>query len=373
VVLHPRPSLFPSIHWLDQMASFRKLVFIFTLGSFICTGSAAPLRARPRDLPPPAVTPTPLTLKAQQDSFSFDLATTLVLATSTVQPLATVPANCATYNSLKSECPTYFEAVNVTYDDCGDPWTICRCSTANMTMATAVERLGRVPVGLRRYVGTVLVSPDVQTHAYTLTSGEIHMFGDTAVDTWVHEAAHALDWSTGAPISGTPGWLGAIANDTCVPDTYSATSAGEDFAQMTVLKVYSMIHNHSLPQGWSSDCMSHQLDYMKGLPVFFPPELFGTCASLGGPDPYSRHSTPPPTTPTRVQPDYPAEVQPNLPVNSKLAVPTDGTPTSTVMPSTTGTPNTTSTTKNNAASSAYVTNVKLVLFAGGTLAGWFLW
>ncbi|GLB44739.1 putative expressed protein [Lyophyllum shimeji] len=343
------------------MAFLQKLVFLLTLLScLVGLGSAAPLRARPRDPPPPAITPVPLRLTAQQDSFNFDLSTTLVLPTSTMQPLQTVPPHCAMYNSLQSECPTSFEAVNVTYDDCGDAWTVCRCSTANMTMDTAVERLGRIPVGLRRYVATVVVAPDTQTHAYTLTSGDIHMFGDTQVDSWVHEAGHAYDWATGSPLSGTPEWQKAIDSDTCVPDTYSATSAGEDFAQMTVMKVYSLIHENSLPEGWSLDCMSHQMDYMNGLPVFNKAELFGNTCAIAGSDPSSRHSTPPPVTPTRVQPDFPAQVQPNSPLKSGLAAVEDKgekTPTN----------------KDSAALSTYITDVKSVLFAGGAVLGWLMW
>ncbi|KAG6877957.1 hypothetical protein C0993_001575 [Termitomyces sp. T159_Od127] len=204
------------------MASFLlKLVFLF---SFVSSLLAAPLRFRPRDAPAPAVEPVPLKLSAQQDSFDFDLADTLVLPNSILDTLQTVPASCAAY---ASECTSGYQAVNVTYDDCSDAWTICRCSTANMTMDTVVERLGRVPVGLRRYVATVIVSPDVETHAYTLTSGDIHMFGDTQVDTWVHEAAHAYDWASGTPFSQSAEWAEAVGNDTCVPDTYSATDVAE--------------------------------------------------------------------------------------------------------------------------------------------------
>lgn len=175
------------------MASFQKLVFLSALLlSSIILGDAAPLKARQRrstagDSTSAAVA---LTLKAQQDSFTFDLSSSLVVPSSTLKTLDTVPASCAMYNSLQSECPTFFVASNVTYNDCGDSWTICRCSTANMTMDTVVDRLGRVPVGLRRYIATVLVVPDVTTHAYTLTSGDIHLFGDAAMDTWLHEVSH---------------------------------------------------------------------------------------------------------------------------------------------------------------------------------------
>jgi hypothetical protein len=40
---------------------------------------------------------------------------------------------------------------------------------------------------LRRYVATVALLEAPATRAYTLVSGDIHMFGDPQMDTWVHE------------------------------------------------------------------------------------------------------------------------------------------------------------------------------------------
>lgn len=171
------------------MASFTKLVFFAAcISSLFTNGTAAPLLMR-RDA---AASTTPLTLKAQQDNYAFDLSTSLNPVASTIVTLETVPANCALYNSLGNECPTYFVASNVTFDDCSDAFTICQCSNANMSLSTAVDRLGRVPVGLRRYVATVALLEGNATRAYTLTSGDIHIFGDPQVDTWVHEVSRPM-------------------------------------------------------------------------------------------------------------------------------------------------------------------------------------
>jgi hypothetical protein len=78
-------------------------------------------------------------------------------------------------------------AVNITYDDCFDSWTLCHCSSANTTLDDSVARLGKVPVGLRKYIATTLVFPADDAHAYTLTNGDIYFFGDLDTDTWVHE------------------------------------------------------------------------------------------------------------------------------------------------------------------------------------------
>lgn len=174
------------------MASFTKLVF---LSALLSLGSAAPLRAlrRRQTEPAPETSPSPwsvpLTIQAQHESFGFDLGSSLNAPSYTVTPVSTIPSNCETYNALHSECPTAFEAFDVTYGDCGDAWTVCRCNPANMTMDTVADRLGRVPVGLRRYVATVVVLPDNTNHGYTLTTGDIHMFGDMAENTWIHEVS----------------------------------------------------------------------------------------------------------------------------------------------------------------------------------------
>jgi len=162
-----------------------KLVFLFLV--IFSQVNGAPVKFRPTRQASVA-DPTPLTLRPQQDSFDFSLASTLVSPSSTLTTLPVVPPSCVPYNSGDGgECPTYFVASNVTYDDCGDAWTVCMCSSANITIDKAVEDLGKVPIGLRRYIATVLVLPGNTTHAYTLTNGDIHLFGMPEVDTWVHE------------------------------------------------------------------------------------------------------------------------------------------------------------------------------------------
>jgi hypothetical protein len=127
-----------------------------------------------------------LSQTAELPGLTFNLTTPR--PADTVQPLATVPASCAQYTGAGNECPTTMSAVNVTYADCGTAWTLCRCASANITLDASVDFLAHVPVGLRRFVGTVMVMPDTFAHAYTFpTSGEIHFFGICSQRTWVHE------------------------------------------------------------------------------------------------------------------------------------------------------------------------------------------
>lgn len=135
------------------------------------------------------LTTTPLTnLTPQQPNFdSFNISGALYSPISSYSSLSSLPPTCSMYNVLEGECPTYMMAVNVTYDDCDDTWTLCHCTSANMSLDDAIERLGKVPVGLRKYIATTVILPGEETHAYSLTNGDLHMFGDCSMETWLHE------------------------------------------------------------------------------------------------------------------------------------------------------------------------------------------
>lgn len=100
--------------------------------------------------------------------------------------LDTIPSNCAAYTGSGQECEVEMQAFNVVLGDCGTSWTLCRCTNANIGLEEAIDHLARVPIGLRRNVGTVMIMPDTSTHAYTLAT-DIHFFGVCSQRTWIHE------------------------------------------------------------------------------------------------------------------------------------------------------------------------------------------
>ncbi|KAJ7615342.1 hypothetical protein FB45DRAFT_801789 [Roridomyces roridus] len=240
-----------------------------------------------------------LTLHSQATSFStFDLANDLTPAKSTLSSLAVVPAACADYQGPSSECTTgNMSATAVTFEDCGSAFTVCRCSDADMSMTDGIDRLARVPVGLRRFVGSVmLMNGHGQTDAYTnLSTGDIHMFGVTQMDTWVHEATHSFDYAVpSAAQSNSAAWESALTDDSCASDDYSLTNRAEDFAQLSVLKVYMLLHSGVLPQPFKSACMENQLAFISSLPVYSDTtSLFGNTCEIPDGAQGVRHSTPP--------------------------------------------------------------------------------
>ncbi|KAF5320659.1 hypothetical protein D9758_018217 [Tetrapyrgos nigripes] len=266
-------------------------------------GSAA--ATQPISLAP---NPTSLALTPQETAFAFDLGNNLVSVSSYVKPLD-LPTPCAAYTipGDNLECPPIpgsnspngsMTAYSVFFDDCGAAFIVCRCDNANMSLDTIRDRLSRVPVGLRQYLASVVVLPGDEARAYTLRSGDVHIFGDAGVNIWVHESMHAYDFTILVPhhpLSDYSVWKRAIQADSCVPDDYSATNAVEDFAQMGVIKMYTLANNGALPEGMQAECMSNQLKFMDGVPLFNTTTLFGnTCFADYGDNFGSKHSVPPP-------------------------------------------------------------------------------
>ncbi|KAJ7107038.1 hypothetical protein C8R44DRAFT_885709 [Mycena epipterygia] len=259
---------------------------------------------------PPLMT---LTLTPQEPGFTFDLYSALPPASSTLTALSTLPGDCTPYVGPRQECTTNMTTMNVYFEDCGDQFVMCRCMDVTMSMGTVVDHLGRVPVGLQRYMGVVVVLEDTELHAYTLTNGNIH-FCDCAMDMWVHEATHLFDFATPSPHSGIPGWAEAIANDSCVPENYSLTnrieacgasdfrfihvpiftSTCQDFVQMNIIKTYTLLYDRHLPPGFRTDCMAHQLDFFGTLPLYNALALFGNMCHIVDRLLGMRHDTPPP-------------------------------------------------------------------------------
>ncbi|KAJ7863359.1 hypothetical protein B0H13DRAFT_2671433 [Mycena leptocephala] len=262
----------------------RWLIIIYTLFLFFSSSVALLLDAVQDSLPP-------LTLRPQQPNFSFDLTSALPPAYITLsQDYDPPPPSC----NATSECSAGMTVLSVYFEDCGDPFTVCRCGDATMSMDTVLDRLGRVPVGLRRYMGVMVVLAGTEPHAFTLTNGDIHLFGDCAMDTWVHEMMHAYDFAGRTVLSSSSDWAAALRADSCVPDNYSLTNQVEDFAQVGVIKTYMVFYGGQLPPGFTADCMENQLQFMDAVvPLFRPDLLFGNTCDIVDGGPAARHTASP--------------------------------------------------------------------------------
>lgn len=101
-----------------------------------------------------------------------------------------VPDSCA----KDKACKATMEVWSMTFEDCGDPWTLCRCSTATSAAVDVLEAVSRIPVAVRRLVGTFLVFDDPTTpsnHAWTMNGQDISIFNQPRYMAYLHEVIHA--------------------------------------------------------------------------------------------------------------------------------------------------------------------------------------
>ncbi|KAK0219221.1 hypothetical protein IW262DRAFT_1462873 [Armillaria fumosa] len=193
-----------------------------------------------------------LNLTAQASGLKFDIPD-LIRPPSTTVSLPSIPSSCTKYTGSNKEC------------------------TANITLDDATDALARVPVGLPRHVGTVMVMPGSSAHAYTYTNnGEIHFFGvqPANLDTRVYACC-----------------LGSTGDKCCQRERI--TNLAEDLAQMSVVKVYSLLNNDTLPPGFTTDCMSNQWAFLDSLPLYNPETLFGGSCSFEPDNAKAQHNIAP--------------------------------------------------------------------------------
>ncbi|KAH8915617.1 hypothetical protein BT69DRAFT_865989 [Atractiella rhizophila] len=174
------------------------------------------------------------------------------------------PQQCLEYGVSfieKRYCNGTMAAINVTYNDCEMPWTICRCDDAPMSFDTLIRQFGRLPVNLRDYV-KYLVAFNGPRSGFSDRNNMV-MFGDmsdeSGLTVFAHEAGHDIDQG----VSASAEWAAAVNADSCVPDAYAATNLVEDFAQVNVVSLYLDLYNDIAPAGTSVSCMSNQLEIFR--------------------------------------------------------------------------------------------------------------
>jgi hypothetical protein len=145
------------------------------------------------------------------------------------------------------------EAMEVQYDDCGEPWTLCRCGDAQIGWDQLIERVGKVPAGSRSYVRGVVATQAPGCSGLCFDGNFIRLHGDCDMFVLMHEVGHAVD-------DGYPEWqpfIDAINKDSCVPDEYGNTNKVEEFAQMFAM-VAGGWFSGNIPADFS--CLKNQFD-----------------------------------------------------------------------------------------------------------------
>jgi len=191
-----------------------------------------------------------------------------------------VPAQCTAYATASGGsdsggvyCAGTMTAINVTYPDCSEPWTFCRCDDAQNNFTTMVQQFGRVPVNLRDYVRYV-ISFNGGESAFS-ESNDMVLFGDESTEqgltVLLHEAGHDIDQGE---TSGDD-WTNAVNADSCATDAYGDTSLQEEFAQINVVSLYIDLFGQA-PDGKDTSCIQNQLNVFQSVTRLSSATMTGT-------------------------------------------------------------------------------------------------
>ncbi|KAK8131100.1 hypothetical protein PG984_007538 [Apiospora sp. TS-2023a] len=155
-----------------------------------------------------------------------------------------IPSDCNGYASSHNVSAADFIIYQIQYTDCSDPWIMCYHKDSETSIESIAKQFGRIPIQMREWVKHVVTIPDKMGWAYEDKGNTIYMRPSEAMQTtMIHETAHAVDLNGGyggSVLSGSSLWADNYAQDSHVPDDYSATDTVEDIAQSTVVAVLNV-------------------------------------------------------------------------------------------------------------------------------------
>lgn len=153
-----------------------------------------------------------------------------------------IPEDCKTITEGAELNPMDVISFNIHYDDCEDPWVMCRHKDSPIDEQTIVDTFGKLPVHFRSFVRHMVFVPGDPSAGST--GDNVQMNGELGITVFVHETAHSMDGHGFPDIGGfseSQIWLDAYNNDSAVPDAYAQTSQQENFAQQTVVALYDKV------------------------------------------------------------------------------------------------------------------------------------
>jgi len=157
----------------------------------------------------------------------------------------------------------------VTYAD-GPRIQVCVCPNAFTNVTTIAEKEAQVPIHLRSSVTSITIAtkrPQAGVRADTITNlGDITLFGDYSVNSYIGDAARAVDYAQGNGVgtqglSGTDEWTRAWTNGQCVATNDAKVGAFEAFSETAIVRYWAKANNRDFNSGGETNCMKEQLQY----------------------------------------------------------------------------------------------------------------
>lgn len=180
------------------------------------------------------------------------------------------PQACISESQSNNKCPVSdLKVYDVTYEDCPQPWTMCRCSGSQVTPERLFEFFARVPVKARAEIRHMFAWPDQEGLAAYAFGPDIGLTnplqtgdGKQDMNAIIHEAGHVLDQGA----SDSPEMIDAINRDDCALRPYSLVSRGENLGNLMVMTYFRMINREEYDRVHNEKgmgCLQNQLDFME--------------------------------------------------------------------------------------------------------------
>ncbi|KAH6692740.1 hypothetical protein F5X68DRAFT_129668 [Plectosphaerella plurivora] len=151
--------------------------------------------------------------------------------------------------------PNDVETWNVHYDDCIEPWIMCRHKDSLVSKGMMIDLWSRIPLAMREVVRHFGVWPAGGDSAYSFDDNIVFL-GPTVyrLPVIIHEVAHSVDGyllqhiDSSRPFSYGNTWRTIVGRDSAIVTEYGRTSWPENFAESMVIAVA----NHNFPGGIGS-------------------------------------------------------------------------------------------------------------------------
>ena len=180
------------------------------------------------------------------------------------------PAACISESQSNNKCRVSdIKVYDVTYADCPQPWTMCRCNSAVVSSKRLFEFFARVPVKARAEIRHMFAWPNQKGLAAYAFGPDIGLTnplqtgdGKQDMNAIIHETGHVLDQGA----SDSPEMLNALSKDSCVLRPYSQVSRGENLGNVMVMTYFKMINRGEYDRVHKEkgmSCMQNQLDFME--------------------------------------------------------------------------------------------------------------
>ncbi|KAK8085108.1 hypothetical protein PG997_006379 [Apiospora hydei] len=162
-----------------------------------------------------------------------------------------IPKPCREAAEQRQLNPWEMEVYSVKFTDCDEPWTICRHFSDSSSIVSMT--FGKIPLGMREYVSTIVTLPSLGPGAAGVTYSETDIpvigirYGFFQEELLAHEISHILDfhalkqYTNGSDFSTGSWWKGNYSLDGAAVSTYALTKWQENFAEAGGAALYDLV------------------------------------------------------------------------------------------------------------------------------------